>query len=117
MHSPTAHSKERMQECIDNCLECHTACLQEVARCLAQGGDHAAEEHIRVLLDCAQMCQTSADFMLRNSPLFSAVCAACAEVCERCAESCERFPDDREMVACAKVCRKCAASCREMAAA
>jgi hypothetical protein len=106
-----------MKECIDNCSECHAVCLQAVAHCLAQGGDHATEEHIRLLLDCAQACQTSADFMLRSSTLFSAVCGACAEVCERCADSCERFQDDRQMVACAEVCRKCAASCREMAAA
>ena len=33
-----------------------------------------------VLLDCAEICQTSANFMLRGSPLHTNTCAACAIV-------------------------------------
>jgi hypothetical protein len=110
------HESERMQDCIDNCSNCHAACLETVIYCLQQGGEHAEEAHIRLLLDCAEICQTSANFMLRNSPLHGITCAACAEICERCAAACERFGDDRQMAACAAMCRRCAESCREMAA-
>jgi len=110
------HVSERMQECIDNCLQCHAACLETVIYSLQQGGGHAEENHIRLLLDCAEICQTSANFMLRNSPQHAITCAACAEICERCAVECERFPDDMQMSACARMCRKCADSCKEMAA-
>jgi len=110
------HVSERMQECIDNCSDCHAACLETVVYCLEQGGEHAREAHIRLLLDCAEICQTSANFMLRKSPLHGMTCATCAEVCERCARDCERFPDDQQMAACASMCRKCADSCKEMAA-
>ena len=68
-----------------------------------------------MLLDCAEICQTSANFMLRMSDLHGLTCGVCAEVCERCAEDCERFVDDIMMQACAQACRHCAASCREMA--
>jgi hypothetical protein len=110
------HVSENMQQCIDNCLECHAACLETVMYCLQQGGEHAEANHIRLLIDCAEICQTSANFMLRNSPQHGITCAACAEICERCAVECERFPDDMQMAACARMCRKCAESCKEMAA-
>jgi hypothetical protein len=31
-----------------------------------------------LLLDCAEICQTAANFMLRNSELHSRTCAVCA---------------------------------------
>ena len=107
-----------MQQCITNCLNCHTACTQTVNHCLQMGGEHASAGHITALLDCAQSCTTSADFMLRMSPLHGRFCGVCAEACERCAEECERLgPNDAMMQSCAQACRRCAQSCREMASA
>jgi hypothetical protein len=81
------------------------------------GGEHAAVEHIRALLDCAQACDASRDFMLRGSTLHAEYCGACAEACARCADSCERIAgDDEVMRNCAETCRRCAESCRSMAA-
>jgi hypothetical protein len=109
-----AHSAE-MARCIDNCTRCHAICVETIRHCLEKGGRHAAPAHIRLLQDCAQICATSADFMLRGSELHSRTCAACAEVCARCAEECERMADDDMMRECAELCRRCAESCREMA--
>lgn len=94
--------------------ECHDICLQTVSHCLEKGGDHARAEHITLLLDCAEICQTAANFMLRNSELHGRTCGVCAEVCQRCAEDCERFSDDRTMQQCAQICRRCAEACRAM---
>ncbi len=113
----TSHGSAQMQECIDNCTECHRICLETVTHCLRKGGEHAAAGHIRLLLDCAEICQTNANFMLRGSDLHAYTCGACAEVCERCAEECERMGDDEQMRRCAELCRRCAESCRRMAAA
>ena len=104
-----------MDDCIDWCTSCHDICLQTVNYCLAMGGEHSTPEHIRLLLDCAEICQTSANFMLRSSELHGVTCAACAEICDRCAAACERFEGDEIMQACAEACRGCAQSCREMA--
>lgn len=103
-----------MTQCIEVCQECHDVCLETVTHCLMKGGQHAEAGHIRLLLDCAQICATSADFMQRRSMLHGEICSVCAEVCERCAESCEQFGQDEQMAACAEVCRRCAASCRTM---
>jgi hypothetical protein len=68
------------------------------------------------LMDCADICRTSADFMLRGSPQHALTCGTCAEVCAACAESCERIgQQDGMMKKCAEVCRRCAESCRHMA--
>lgn len=106
---------EKMRECIENCQTCHEVCLEMVPHCLEMGGRHAEPEHIRLLLDCAEICQTSANFMLRGSDFHPQTCGVCAEICEACAADCETFTDDPEMQRCAEICRTCAASCREMA--
>jgi hypothetical protein len=105
-----------MQECIKNCLDCHAVCLETISHCLAKGGDHTAPEHIRILQDCAQICITNADFMLRRSPLHQMTCRICSGICEMSAEDCTRLADDEAMVLCIEMCRRCAASCAEMSA-
>jgi hypothetical protein len=104
-----------MLRCIALCHECHDVCLHTLQHCLEKGGRHAEPSHIRLLLDCVQICHTSEDFMLRGSDLHAATCGACGEVCTRCAEDCERLADDAVMKRCAEVCRRCAESCLHMA--
>jgi hypothetical protein len=104
-----------LQGCITNCIDCHAVCTSCVQHCLTKGGKHADPEHIRLLLDCAEICQTSANFMLRGSALHALTCRVCAEVCEQCARSCERMADDAMMTQCAEACRRCAESCSRMA--
>src|SRR5436190_238299 len=71
-----------MEQCIQNCLDCHRICLETVTWCLQQGGKHAGAQHIRTLLACAEICRTSADFMLLGTDLHKHTCGACAEVCD-----------------------------------
>ena len=106
-----------MQQCIDECLRCHSVCTTTIAYCLQQGGKHATPEHVTLLLDCAQISATSADYMLRGSHLHTRTCETCAEVCRACAEACERMGDDDVMRRCAELCRRCAESCERMAGA
>jgi hypothetical protein len=114
-HTTTSSSRE-MQQCIEECLRCHGICLQTVAHCLELGGRHAEPSHIGLLLDCAEICQTSANFMLRGSDRHQLTCGLCAEICRACADDCERMAgDDRIMKQCADECRRCAESCERMA--
>jgi len=106
---------EEMLVCIQNCQDCYRACLQTMAYCLRQGGRHAEPEHLRLMMDCADICHTAANFMIRGSDLHAHTCAACSEVCLRCAEDCRRLADDPRMKACADTCQHCADSCRHMA--
>ena len=108
---------DRMQECIDRCRSCQEICLESIRHCLELGGPHAAPDHIGMLITCAEICDTSARFMLLGSKHHPSTCDVCAEVCEACATECERFTDDAMMQQCADICRRCAESCRQMAEA
>jgi len=112
----TTHMTEDMQRCLALCRECHDVCLRTVPHCLDKGGRHAENSHIGLLLDCADICQTSADFLTRGSRLHPVTCGACAEVCSSCAEDCTRLADDNVMRRCAEVCQRCAEQCLRMAA-
>lgn len=105
-----------LRTCIENCLKCHSICMETVNHCLQKGEEHANADHIKILLDCAQICQTSADFMLRTSALHPDICAICEEACKRCADNCKKIGNDDDlMMRCAEICRKCAESCGQMA--
>jgi len=108
---------ENMQDCVDRCDECREACLSTITHCLEKGGRHAQPAHVRLLADCAEICQTSANFMIRGSEHHAGTCGACADVCDACARSCEEMAEDAEMKRCAEACRACAQSCRQMAGA
>jgi hypothetical protein len=117
-HLATQDLTDHMRECIANCSDCHDVCTATVVHCLKLGGEHAAPEHIKTLLDCAQACDTSRDFMLRSSELHAMFCRGCSHACDRCAESCEKLAvDDEVMRNCAEMCRRCAETCRQMAGA
>ena len=107
--------KAGMQECIDRCQSSEQICLESVQHCLKQGGKHAEADHIGMLFACAEICSTSARFMLLGSEHHTSTCGVCAEVCEACAVECDGFSDDEMMQQCADACRRCAESCREMA--
>lgn len=102
--------------CIDICLKTHRMCLETVRYCTEQGGRHVVATHLSLLLDCAEMCQTTANFLLRSSPQHGVICDACARVCESCARDCSTFSGDARMERCAETCRECARDCRGMAA-
>ncbi|HEU4629876.1 MAG TPA: four-helix bundle copper-binding protein [Gemmatimonadaceae bacterium] len=121
--TPTPHDtdehgpdSEMLQACIEECLNCHVACTTTAQYCLAQGGEHADADHVGLLLDCADICQTSANFMLRGSPYHPIICLACAELCRACEESCRSVdPEDAQMRLCAESCASCAEHCERMA--
>jgi hypothetical protein len=107
-------NNDAKNECIENCLDCHKTCLQmAMNHCLETGGKHVEPAHFRLMINCAEICQTSANFMLSGSDLHHLTCGVCAEVCGRCADDCARVGDMDE---CVRACRKCAESCAKMAA-
>jgi hypothetical protein len=58
---------------------------------------------------CAEICQTSANFLLLGVEQHRQTCGVCALVCEECAKSLEGL-DGMEL--CLETCRRCAESCR-----
>lgn len=103
-----------LEDCIEKCMDCYKSCTETMAHCLDMGGKHAESSHMSMMMDCAEICNISADFMLRDSNMSAAICEKCAEICDICAEDCKSFKDDTEMMQCADMCVACAESCRKM---
>lgn len=107
------HTDPAVQRCIDECLDCYKTCTSmAMNHCLKLGGKHVEQKHFTLMIACAEICRTSAHFMLIGSAHHRHVCRECAEICEECAKDCERVGDMEE---CVKACRRCAESCRKMA--
>jgi hypothetical protein len=105
---------QKVSECIDACLDCHKTCLGlAMTHCLEMGGEHVAPQHFRIMIDCATVCATAADFMLHKSQFHREMCGVCAQVCRACADDCAKLGG---MEDCVKACRKCADTCGAMAA-
>ncbi|WP_437592439.1 four-helix bundle copper-binding protein [Sorangium sp. So ce1000] len=87
---------------------CQLFCVQSIQHCLQMGRSHVEPSHMRLMQDCAEICETTATFLLRGSPQHNKLTAACASICELCAQSCDRFTGDAQMKACADACQQIA---------
>ena len=106
-------TKADMQSCIDACSTCHEVCLQmAMTYCLDRGGQHVEPAHFRLMINCAQICETSVNLQLSGSPFSEQHCQCCADVCKACADSCRSLDGMEE---CVRACEACAASCRSIA--
>ena len=93
-----------LQHCADACTRCSVACLDEkdVKMMVAC---------IRLDLDCAAICETSASFAARDSVYMEHILKVCAEICNACAAECEKHAHLEHCRKCAESCRKCAKDC------
>lgn len=103
------------QECIDSCLACMVACNHCLAECLKEKDVNMMAKCIELDIQCALICEVSAQFMSLNSPHAATLCTICADICEKCAAECESH-HAQHCKDCAEACRACAAACRKMAA-
>ncbi len=97
----------QMQDCIDDCLNCHNVCMDVAMSSLGQG---AKAEHLKTLMDCSEICLATAHSMMRNSGLHGYFCKACQAVCTHCADVCGTMGQQD----CANACQACANSCQQM---
>lgn len=57
-----------MKACIDKSLACYKERLSTAMNhCLELGGENIKPSHLRLMMACAEICRTSAHFMLMNS--------------------------------------------------
>jgi hypothetical protein len=113
---PSAPLTFGLDRCVTECNECRAQCVEARRYCLEQGGAYLEPRHLRLLADCAAICATTADFVLRHE-MSSAWCASsCAQVCHQCADSCARWREDAVLQACTESCRTFGLMCQEIAA-
>lgn len=100
------------------CTYCCTTCADA---CLAEEDPAPMRACIRLNLDCADICQTTARLFARpgeqDRETLRAQLEACSTACRACAEECERHWTEMEMEhcrICAECCRACADACDRM---
>jgi hypothetical protein len=94
-------AQNEMQQAIQNTLSCSATCIQAARNIQRTGGDRSRQDHIHMLEDCADMCQTAAHFMQHSSLLYGYVTRAAAHVTLHCGEECDRVGE----TACAYACK------------
>jgi uncharacterized protein Yka (UPF0111/DUF47 family) len=108
-----ATEQNSMQECIENCNECHQLCLETISHYLNLDQKENDTQLLQILFDCAYICQVSADFLIRKSNCHAELCEVCAQICLKCADACNPMKDD-QFKDCEEACRRCADTCQEM---
>ena len=113
MMSEQTIKEPKTEQLIKSIKKCHEACLDSLSYCIDMGGPHAEPNHLTVLIDCAKICETSNDFLLRDSGFSPLPVEICSLICDECADSCEQFKDDENMQRCATMCRECKKECSD----
>ena len=58
-----------MWQRVRNCLDGRSICLERAAYCPVHGGKQIKAGPIRLMLDCAEICQISTNYLLCGSEL------------------------------------------------
>ena len=92
------------------CIECATTCNQCAVSCLEEKDVQYLIKCIRLDLECAVICRSTAELMSLNSSYSKDVCQLCASICNVCAQICEQHANMGM-----EHCRECAEACRACA--
>jgi len=96
------------------CLRAHEACEAAVTQVLRRD-DSAVDERVGTLLDCADVCRTTARHIRHGSPLRIWPDTSTLYYRVRAAEACAALAVVPAMATYAEACRRSAACCRRVA--
>jgi len=115
MSAPRMPSATDLRAAFLACLRAHQACEEAVAQALRTDESGGVDERVGALLDCADVCRTTARYIRYGSPLLRGTAGVAAELCTRAAEACAAAAAVPAMAAYAEACRRAAACCRRVA--
>jgi hypothetical protein len=121
-HPTTGHSLGVLVAAIDALNDCAQACTGDADDDLSEPNVAEMVKCIRLCLDCADVCTTTARVSSRqtgyDANVTKALVEACIVVCEACADECDRHAQMRAHCrVCAEACRRCETACREFLSA
>jgi hypothetical protein len=108
-----------LAETIDALHDCAQACAADIDADLSEGDVTEMVACIRLCLDCADVCTTTAGVTSRQAEYEANVTRplleACAAVCRSCGDECERHARmHAHCRVCAEACRRCEQACRQL---
>ena len=91
--------------------DCATACNACLSACLGEEDVTMMVNCIRLDIDCAAICATTASFIGRSSRHGKHLLKECIEICGLCAAECAQHPM-QHCQDCAAACRRCEEACK-----
>jgi hypothetical protein len=107
MHEPRKPAANDLRAAFLACLRAHEACEAAVAHALRADGGERVNDRVGALLDCADVCRTTARYIRYGSPLLRGTAGVAAERCARAAEACAASAH-------AEAIRRAGACCRQV---
>jgi hypothetical protein len=113
--------RQKLAAAIDTLIACSQACTACADACLSESMVAELTKCIRIDLDCADICATTARVLSRHTGYDVTVSRdlleACATACKSCADECETHAGMHEHCRiCADTCRACERACRGLLA-
>jgi hypothetical protein len=108
-----------LAQCIDACMECARSCTWCADSCLNESHVGDLTACIRLDMNCADICETTARVLIRSADRDAAltrrVLEACMQACRSCGDECDRHANALEHCRiCAEACRRCERACQEL---
>ena len=113
---PSALDRAALLECLKACHDCAATCTVCADACLSEDQVQMLRRCIRLNLDCADICATTASVLARQTQpdpaVLRAQLQACAAACRSCGDECASHAQHHEHCrVCAESCRRCADAC------
>ena len=104
---------------IDALNDCAQACIADADDDLSEPDVAETVKCIRLCLDCASICTTTANVVSRQTEYDASVSKplleACIASCRSCGDECERHATTHAHCrVCAQACRRCEQACRQL---
>jgi hypothetical protein len=100
------------QQLIQTLTNCARICEMCAASCLSENDVKMLTKCIKLDLDCAEICKTTATLLQRDSEVSDSILNIYVEICRKCAEECEKHASKmNHCKECAEACRRCEQEC------
>ncbi len=111
---------EALTRCLEECYNCAQHCTACADACIGEETDGALKQCIRLTMDCADLCLTTATLANRrsgsNEAILKEMLKLCESACRLCAEECEKHAERHQhCLICSQCRRTCEEACREAA--
>jgi len=116
---PPLAAPEVLADCIRAVFECAQSCTACADACLAEHGAERLVHCIRVNQDCADICDSTARILTRQTApdlgLVTMAIELCAAACQACALECGRHaPYHMQCQVCTAACHRAHGACHAM---
>lgn len=113
--APPPFDTAALLTCIEACFDAVQACTSCADACLAELDPRPFLRCIRANQDCAEICETTARILSRQSAfrpsVARAIIQACSVACDACADECSKHEDHDHCRLCEEACRYCEEAC------